>query len=185
MFYDITQEVFSGRVYPGDTPPSFSRAQDMEKGDGCTVTDIAMCAHNGTHADAPAHFIRGGRTAEEFELSRFAGACAVRSFTGVLRPEMLEGIEAPRLLIKGACIVSEDAAKAMREKFLLVGVEAQTVGSPQVHKILLGAEVAVLEGLALGGVPDGKYELFAFPLKLGGADGAPVRAVLRTLEVET
>lgn len=98
---------------------------------------------------------------------------------------MLEGIEAPRLLIKGACIVSEDAAKAMREKFMLVGVEAQTVGSPQVHKILLGAEVAVLEGLALGGVPDGKYELFAFPLKLGGADGAPVRAVLRTSEVET
>ena len=84
MYYDITQEVFSAAVYPGDTPPSYRRARDMARGDGCTVTDLTMCAHNGTHADAPSHFVKGGRTAERLELSRFAGRCAVRSFAGAV-----------------------------------------------------------------------------------------------------
>ena len=49
------------------------------------------------------------------------------------------------------------------------------------HRILLEREVVVLEGLSLGGAEDGLYELYALPMKLGGADGAPVRAVLKTL----
>ena len=50
---DITQEVFSGCVYPGDTKPTFRRASSLEAGDACTLTDFSMCAHNGTHLDAP------------------------------------------------------------------------------------------------------------------------------------
>ena len=111
MYYDITQEVFSCKVYPGDSPPSFRRAQDMARGDACTVTDITMCAHNGTHVDAPAHYVRGGKTAEALELSRFAGRCAVRSFAGRICAEELQNITAPRLLIKGEReITPEEAA---------------------------------------------------------------------------
>lgn len=182
MYYDITQEVFSCRVYPGDTPPSFVRAQDMARGDVCTVTDLTMCAHNGTHVDAPSHFIAGGGTAERIPLERCAGRCAVRIFGGRVHADMLRGIAAPRLLIKGACEIMPDAAEAMAEKFLLVGTEEQSVGAAEVHRILLGKGVVLLEGLSLAAVAEGEYELFAFPLKLGGADGAPVRAVLRTAE---
>ena len=182
MYYDITQEVFSAAVYPGDTPPSYRRARDMARGDGCTVTDLTMCAHNGTHADTPSHFVKGGRTAERLELSRFAGRCAVRSFAGAVTAGALAAVCAPRLLIKGGGELCEEAARAAVQKFLLVGTEGLSVGSNEVHRILLEAEVAVLEGLVLADVPEGEYELFAFPLKLGGADGAPVRAVLRPRE---
>lgn len=174
---DITQELFSGRVYPGDTPPSFSRASDMAKGDECTVTDLSMCAHNGTHVDAPAHFIAGGKAADALGLSRFYGPCAVRALPGGLAGA-LAGVGAPRLLIKGPFALREEDARALAARFVLVGCEAQSIGDAAVHRILLGAEVAVLEGLDLSAAPEGEYTLCAFPLKLGGADGAPVRAVL-------
>lgn len=180
MIYDITQEVFSGKVYPGDTPPSCRKVKSIAAGDGCNLTDIEMCAHNGTHADAPSHFIEGGKSIDRTELSRYLGECAVRAFGKRVRAEDLEGVDAPRLLIKGECVISDEAAARMCGKFLLVGVEMQSVGGETVHKILLGGEVAVLEGLRLAEVPDGTYFLSALPVKLGGADGAPVRAVLMT-----
>ena len=63
---DITQELFSSAVYPGDTPPSFRRVRTAEA-DGYMLTDLSLCAHNGTHIDAPAHFIPGGKAADELD----------------------------------------------------------------------------------------------------------------------
>ena len=156
------------------------KGEKHRAGDGCNLTDIEMCAHNGTHADAPSHFIEGGKSIDRTELSRYLGECAVRAFGKWVRAEDLEGVDAPRLLIKGECVISDEAAARMCGKFLLVGVEMQSVGGETVHKILLGGEVAVLEGLRLAEVPEGTYFLSALPVKLGGADGAPVRAVLMT-----
>ena len=48
----------------------------------------------------------------------------------------------------------------------------------EVHLILLGAEVVLLEGIVLKEVEEGKYFLSAAPLNLGGSDGSPCRAVL-------
>lgn len=176
MFYDITQEVFSGAVYPGDSAPAYRRAQDIARGDLCTVTDFSMCAHNGTHADAPAHFLAGGATVECLPPEVFVGRCAVLSAEQAMRAPSLP----PRVLCRGGALTPKQA-RALAARVRLVGVEAQSVGDAQVHALLLGAGVAVLEGLVLTDVPDGEYELIALPLKLGGADGAPVRAVLRTL----
>lgn len=178
---DVTQELFSGKVYPGDTPPRFSRASDMAAGDECTVTDISMCAHNGTHVDAPAHYIAGGKAADALDLARFYGTCAVRSLAGGLS-SALAGVRAPRLLIKGGFSLTEEDARALAARFVLVGCEAQSIGDGAVHRALLREEVAVLEGLDLSSAPEGEYVLCAFPLKLGGADGAPVRAVLLDAE---
>lgn len=180
MIYDVTQELFAGKVYPGDTPPSFTRVKDMQRGDSCTVTDLHMCAHNGTHADAPSHFVAGGKNIEETQLSRYLGDCAVYSFGKRVEAEDIDKIDTARLLIKGNCEISYEAAERICAKCLLVGVEMQSVGDDRVHKILLGGEVALLEGLCLADVPEGEYFLCALPLKLGGADGAPVRAVLMT-----
>ena len=64
----------------------------------------------------------------------------------------------------------------------LYGNESQTVGPEdapkEVHLIMLGAEVVLLEGIRLAEVPDGVYLLDAAPINLGGADGAPCRAIL-------
>ena len=88
-----------------------------------------------------------------------------------------------RILIKGNAVVSLEAAAVFaKAKLLLVGNESQTVGPEDapmaVHKVLLGAEVVLLEGIRLAEVPEGAYLLNAAPLNLGGADGAPCRAIL-------
>ena len=73
--YDISQEVFSCKVFPGDPAPGGERILSIEQGDACNLTQFRMCAHNGTHVDAPYHFLQEGKTVEQLELSCFIGEC--------------------------------------------------------------------------------------------------------------
>lgn len=177
MFFDITKELFASEVYPGDTRPE-RRAAAAYAEHGYSLTDVTLCSHNGTHVDAPSHFIEGGKTAEQIDLARTCGACAVVSVRGEVTPELLSSYSVPRILLHGECEITPRAAEWIRKNLLLVGTDMLSVGDERVHKILLSAEVAVLEGLELCGVPNGIYRLIAFPVKWGGCDGAPVRAVL-------
>ncbi|MCI6467515.1 MAG: cyclase family protein [Faecalicatena sp.] len=185
-FYDITRELFSSKVYPGDPVPEFERILEVKKGDACNLTYLKMCAHNGTHMDAPRHFLDEGKSIEELPLEQVMGSCAVLEYNGELDGEtaakIIEG-KGKKLLFKGSTIFTEEAAKAFVQAGVeLVGVESQTVGpedSPAaVHQILLGAGMAILEGVCLEEVEQGDYFLCAQPLKLRGCDGAPCRAVL-------
>lgn len=182
---DITQELFSGNVYPNDPAPSFERILDMKEGALCNLTSLKMGAHNATHLDAPFHFYKDGKTIEQLDLARCIGPCTVIE----LGEDSLEEIERrlancqKRLLIKGKREISLELAKLLNQyDIVLVGVESQSVGpanSPmEVHLELLGKEVVLLEGLVLSQVEEGDYYLFAAPLKLGGSDGAPCRAIL-------
>lgn len=191
--YDISQEVFSCVVFPGDPAPQREIMNDMNKGDLYNLTAIHMCAHNGTHVDAPYHFINGGKTIEKVSLEKFVGPCYVAEHEGVVTAEDAKeilqkasdanAVAAKRILIKGKAEVSLEAAEVFaKEKIHLVGNESQTVGPENapmaVHKVLLGAEVVLLEGIRLAEVPEGVYLLNAAPLNLAGADGAPCRAIL-------
>ena len=93
---------------------------------------------------------------------------------------------AKRILIKGDVEVSPEAAKVFASaEILLLGNESQTVGPEndpmEVHLILLGADVILLEGIRLEDVSEGVYLLNAAPLNLSGADGSPCRAVLMAI----
>lgn len=174
---DITQELFSCRVYPGDLGPSFSRVKEIAK-DGYQLTNLALGAHNGTHMDAPLHFVAGGRAIDEIPLDIFYGPCLV-----LKNPDHLTQVSAERLILKGDVKITPTLAQIItQQKIRLLGVEAQSVSAPEytseVHKILLGAGIILLEGLDLSQAPPGEYTLAAFPLKLAGCEGAPVRAVL-------
>lgn len=191
--YDISQEIFSCQVYPGDPVPEYERLSSMEDGEVCNLTSFRMCAHNGTHVDAPFHFIRDGKTIDEVDLEAFVGLAYVAEHHGVVTGKDAETIlekaakadvcAAERILIKGDAEVSADAAKVFADaKLLLIGNESQTVGPEdapmEVHQVLLGAGVILLEGIRLESVTEGVYLLNAAPLNLGGADGAPCRAIL-------
>ena len=69
MIYDISQELFSCHVFPGDPAPAYEALGDMQRGDLYNLTAFSMCAHNGTHVDAPLHFVKGGRTVDEIPLT--------------------------------------------------------------------------------------------------------------------
>ena len=58
--YDISQEVFGCAVYPGDPKPERKVMMSIKDGGVCNLTALSMCAHNGTHVDAPYHFFDGG-----------------------------------------------------------------------------------------------------------------------------
>ena len=184
--YDISQELFSSRLFPGDSPPTFHRVSQISNGDMCTVTKINMSVHNGTHVDAPCHFIEGGKTIDQMDLSQFIGFAKLVEATGVLRrADVLNmTVDAPKkIILKGDVELTVEAAEAFVESGVeLIGLESVSIGpvhAPQpVHMVLLGAEIIALEGLNLSEVPVGNYFLNAAPLKLAGSDGAPCRAVL-------
>ena len=191
--YDISQEVFSCKVFPGDPAPQRQVLSSMETGALYNLTAISMCAHNGTHVDAPFHFIKDGKTVDAIPLEAVVGMAYVAEHQGIVtgddaasmlaKAKALNPEAAKRMLIKGAAVVSEEAAKVFAASgMLLVGNESQTVGPEDapmaVHHILLGANMILLEGIRLAAVPEGIYLLNAAPLNLAGADGAPCRALL-------
>ena len=193
IIYDISQEVFSCQIYPGDPAPEKKLLSSMDKGGLYNLTAFSMCAHNGTHIDAPFHFFNDGKTVDAISLDAFIGMAYVAEHHGIVsgedafrilkKAEELNPEAARRILIKGAAVVSPEAAKVFASsEILLLGNESQTVGpeeSPmEVHLILLEADVILLEGIRLAGVSEGVYFLNAAPLNLNGADGSPCRAVL-------
>ena len=191
--YDISQEVFDCRVYPGDPKPEKKIINSMETGEMYNLTAFSMCAHNGTHIDAPFHFIKDGKTVDKIGLECFVGMSYVAEHCGTVTREDAAAIvekarkenpeAAKRILIKGEVEVSIEAAEVFVDSdILLLGNEPQTVGpkdSPMaVHLALLGADVVLLEGIRLSEVPEGVYFLNAAPLNLSGTDGSPCRAIL-------
>ena len=194
--YDISQEVFECKVFPGDPSPSKETKMSISAGEICNLTAFSMCAHNGTHVDAPYHFIDAGKTIDKVDLDKFIGYAYVAEHEGDVTAEDAEKIintakerdplSAERILIKGNATVTKGAAEVFaREKLKLFGNESQTVGPEdapmEVHLIMLGAEIVLLEGIRLSAVPEGVYILNAAPINLGGSDGAPCRATLMKL----
>lgn len=185
--YDITQEVFSCCVFPGDPSPVKNQVMHISKGDICNLTEISMCAHNGTHVDAPYHFLDDGKKIDELDLHKVIGDALVVAHDGDLTEEdvftSIKEDSPKRILFKGKTVVTLEAAKALNSLgVVLVGVESQTVGPEDgpmaVHLELLGKEVVLLEGIRLSEVPEGTYFLNTAPIKLGGIDGAPCRSIL-------
>lgn len=196
--YDISQEVFGCRVYPGDPAPERVMLKSMDEGETYNLTAFSMCAHNGTHIDAPCHFIKGGKAVDAIGLDAFIGMAYVAECRGIVTAGDAKAIiekaksrnaeSYKRILIKGDVEVSLESARVFASSgILLLGNEPQTVG-PQnapmaVHVTLLSADVVLLEGINLTDVSEGVYFLSSAPLCLSGADGAPCRAVLISEEV--
>ena len=191
--HDISQEVFACEVYPGDPKPEKNVLSSMKNGDLYNLTAFSMCAHNGTHVDAPYHFYPDGRTVDEMPLDSFVGHACVISHSGSITAKDAENILkkaegysdqcAKRILIKGDGVLTEEGAEIFaRAGIKLFGTESQSV-SPEnapmaVHLIMLHAQIVLLEGIRLSEVDDGAFILNAAPLNLAGADGSPCRAIL-------
>ena len=170
--YDISQEVFGCRVYPGDPVPQKRVSSSMDEGGLYNLTEFSMCAHNGTHIDAPRHFIRDGKAVDGLSLDAVVGWAYVAEHSGTLtaedaaeiiqRAKAADSESAKRILIKGDAVVSLEAAEVFAAaEILLLGNESQTVGPENapmaVHLVLLSAEVVLLEGIRLSSVSEGVY----------------------------
>lgn len=203
MLYDLTP-VISPRlgVWPGDTPPRRDVLLDLARGDTVTLSTLRATVHLGAHADAPSHYGAGAPPIEARDLSLYIGPCqVVRAPTARgtrVEPEQLPAITEPRVLIATGSFPDPEAWNAdfaalsprLVEALHGLGVRLIGIDTPSVdlqdskdlpaHQAFLRHDMAILEGLVLDHVPEGRYELIALPLRLEGFDASPVRAVLRT-----
>lgn len=195
-------------TWPGTPGYRLEWFMRLEEGDNCNNARIDSDIHVGTHVDAPLHFVPGGRAVDAIPPDVFVGPAAVVYLpdADVITPGVLDWLGIPggteRLLFrtrnselwaKGVkefqpdfVALTGDAARwVVGRGIRLVGVDYVSVqrygDGPEAHQVLLQAEVIILEGLNLHGVEPGEYELICLPVRLAGAEGAPARAVLRTL----
>ncbi|MBO1435719.1 cyclase family protein [Meiothermus sp. CFH 77666] len=198
---DITRRIYPGvPVWPGDTPYRYELTAQIAQGDSVNVGKIITTTHLGTHLDAPWHYVDAGQKLESVPLSVLIGSCRVVDARGqeALSVDFLRSVELAErtLFFTGQpnhwgtfphtfMHVEPEAAMYLAAQ----GVRLYGTDCPSVdpltskdlpgHKAFAGAGVYILEGLALDGVAVGAYELIALPLRLEGADAAPVRAILR------
>ncbi len=187
IIHDISREIFTSPIYDGDPAPRFMWQSSIHMGSEYNLSVTAMSSHTGTHIDAPSHYISGGKTIDECELGKCYGPCTVVTIEGILTGQDMDALLPhcrKRLLIHGDgnAEISVSAARVMAEYGLqLVGIDSVSVAydnEGQVHRELLSSGVIILENIVLDGVRDGNYILSALPLKLGGLEASPVRAVL-------
>jgi arylformamidase len=178
-YVDISSEVQDRMtVWPGDPEVSISPVAEIRT-DGYKVTRISLGTHTGTHVDFPGHILEGA--SKKPDLSSMLGPCEV--VMGEKLPAMLsdESFCPVRLILKGKLPTGLCYEKLISKGLMLIGTESQSIdeqGSLDCHKMLLNAEVVILEGLNLEEAEEGRCFLIALPLKIDADDGSPARAVL-------
>ncbi|NDJ63298.1 MAG: arylformamidase [Chloroflexi bacterium] len=206
--YDISRPIAPETpVFPGDTPYHVELKWRKSQGAPVNLTTITVTTHIGAHADAYYHYTDDGADAAGMPLDPYIGPARVVTVNkrdGALHPNDFKHVDmtgAGRLLIHSPVSELPDNQWPARFPYLsvdliewLVGYDVRLVGidGPSVdslssatlpcHHALKKHNMVDLETLTLHGVPDGDYELIALPLKLRGACGSPVRAILRTLD---
>ncbi|SDW51645.1 Kynurenine formamidase [Marininema mesophilum] len=192
-------------IWPGDTGFICETAHHKSVTGSVNVGSLTMSLHTGTHIDAPYHFDDDGKRVSDLDISVYGGRAKVIRLpegTKVISPEALanEKVEgAERLLLHTKAWpdrggfpewippVAPELAPWLQERGIcLLGIDIPSVDSLDskdlpAHHALAYYGVYILEGVVLDHVEPGEYELFAFPLALEGADGSPVRAVLRQI----
>jgi arylformamidase len=201
--YDVTLPIASGLpVWPGDPPVIIETTSGAGEP---RVSHLSMSSHAGTHVDAPAHFLPGALTVDRLPLKVLIGPAwlaDIRGETAISAAALQEaGIppDTERLLVRthhsqGTVKPShfdvdfvgfkvDGAGWLLAHGVKLVGIDTPSIepyispGEP-VHRALLAAEVIVIEGLALTGVPAGACQIMCLPLPVADGDGAPARVIL-------
>jgi len=203
--YDISVPLGEVAAYADDLPFERLVACRAEE-TGYALSNLSLSAHAGTHLDAPAHFISGGKTLDQYPAERFilpAQVVEVQDHESI-PAESLGEVEASRMdyallfktqnshngLLKRkefsrrfVYLSAEAARMAARMGAKLVGIDSLSVDSYDdlsfpAHRILLENDVLILEGIDLFCVPPGRYTLISLPLRIAGGEAAPARSVL-------
>jgi len=206
MIYDVSAAITNSiPVWPTDPGVKLTTQTQLSRDKSHTirVTGIEMCAHTGTHIDAPWHFVEGGRKLHEIPLDCLIGPAHVVQVEGVssIARMHLEGLDwngVERVLFrtdnswhwndsrfyKGFVYLEPEAAEFLVERGVrLVGIDYLSIDEfhsdkhPS-HFALLTRNVVVLEGLNLSRVSPGRYQMIALPLNLQDVEGAPTRVIL-------
>lgn len=196
-------------IYPGTTSPNFKQTNNIEE-HGYAEMSLNMRTHAGTHIDAPAHIIKGGKTLDMFPLEQFTGKGLVIDCKGkeVIDTELINSyknkIEDSDFILFNTGRDKFWGTNAYLEKFQILSPEAgefllsfnlKAIGFDVIsvdqmgctelpnHNLFLKNEVLIIENLTnLEQLQDKSFEFFCIPLKIENADGSPIRAFARLKE---
>lgn len=203
-YIDISPEISSSlSVFPGDRKFQRDVSYDMMKGDHMTLSSIETTLHIGAHTDGPCHYQKGGEGIGERSLDYYMGPCQVIDLSrvvvkgGKVVSEDFNNfsIETSRILIKtdshnhnawdsNFVSLSTSLIKYLiKSGVKLVGIDTPSIDAAdakdlECHALIAENNMAILEGIDLSYVDQGKYQLLALPLKIKNGDASPVRAVL-------
>lgn len=200
--YDISMEIHPDMpVYKNieSKKPVVTSLRKMPR-DDINETMISMNLHTGTHIDGPNHMLENSRGTDSLDLKYLIGKCRVLDLTKVDEKITAKDLSSKeiypgdRILLKTSnslneniptnfVYLSKNGAEYLADKNILLvgidslGIERDQPGHPT-HKTLLSVPSIIIEGLRLGHVPEGEYEMMALPIKISGSDGAPARVIL-------
>lgn len=202
-WFDISQPLTNDMAhFPGDMPFDYSLTHTKKQTGLVNVGQIAGSVHTGTHIDAPFHYDSNGKTVDQLDLNLYIGEAIVLdvSHTDKITAETLQAFNlhgVTRVLLHTSLPnnpvrfpeqlpeLDTSIAEFLRENGVkLLGVDMPSVDPPEsenlaTHQALYRHDIFILENLMLDHIAPGRYELIALPLAISGADGSPVRAVLR------
>lgn len=205
--YDISLPISAELpTWPGDPLPVIERFSKMEAGEAANVSRMEICVHLGTHVDAPYHFLPDGSTVDQLPLEVLVGPVQVVEIAqdcDLITAQVLRRIpwstNVRRVLFKTrnsrhwqeqmqhfdedfVALAREGAELLIEMGVRLVGIDYLSIAPYAdplpTHQVLLENEVIILENVDLSAVPAGEYQLACLPLKIQGAEAAPVRAIL-------
>ncbi|RJQ41788.1 MAG: cyclase family protein [Anaerolineaceae bacterium] len=207
MIIDITVELSPRMVrWEGDAPPVIRQVLQLSKGAPYNLSEMKMSVHQGTHLDAPHHFLEDGAFIEDFPLDLLIGEAQVVQIpkdAASITAEVLKaaGIQPgikrvlfktrnsrywktdPHVFHDDFISLSLDGADYLIGKGIeLVGIDYLSISPAEdfkpVHARLMENQIAIIETLDLSEAEEGFYKLICLPMKLKSVEGAPVRAVL-------
>ncbi len=199
---DVTIPMRPGMTtWPGDPEFHFTPAARIASGDSCNLSELSLSVHTGTHCDAPWHFVEGGKRLDEVAPTIFFGPALLIDLRGaetIHAADLPQTPLPPRILFRTrnsdlpanapfdtgyVALEADAAARIVADRVRMVGVDGPSVApydrTEDTHRILLSAEVFVVEGMRLEQFGAGEYECIVLPMHLIGADGAPCRAFMR------
>jgi len=183
VIVDLTLELSEETpVYPGDPRVEVRKWTAIEK-DGYYMNALFLGEHSGTHVDAPAHFIPGGKTIDQIPLERFIGRGVVIDVSSLDRSIKAEDITKSAevvLFYTGGreVYLSEEGAKYLVELGVKgVGIDAPSIGDFNTHRVLLSNGIVIFENLInLQRLIEKEFTFFGAPLKIKNGSGSPIRA---------
>ena len=201
---DITRPVEPSLAgWPGDTPVGYDLAWSRAAGSTVNVGRLTISLHTGTHCDAPFHFTDDGQTSDQIDPLALCGPACVVDARGVsqigkelLPPDIpsdcrvlfrtdvwLNSSQFPAQIP----VLTDDAVERLAQLgtkvagFDLPSVDPLDSQELSIHHALANHGIVILEGLDLQTVQPGFYDMLALPMRIMGADGTPVRALLRPI----
>lgn len=204
IYHDLTLPISSPMIIlPGDPLPEFEEAKSISRGDPYNLTSMTFTTHTGTHIDVPRHFFDDGLTVDRLGFDHLVGLARVIEIKG-RRPITRADLEKHVIRQKEIILLKTDNSSVIADErfdpgftylapdaaLYLVDVGIRTLGfdylsiedawsaTLEVHRILLRANIVVIEGLDLRPVGEGEFHMVALPLKIRDGNGSPARVIL-------